>query len=200
MKGVKAMMAGKKKKKQERSSDESSETSDSSSDDSDARRKKRKHKRKHKYDGSYAKRKRDDSDDDQDNAKRYACYTARVKMAKCAEGLYDSGASTTMTGNKKSFVSKMQRVRGVSVTIADGKVMKAKGQAEYAVTTRSGMKLTVGKALYVPRCRKTLISVSQMAKQPGCARIEFDRTGVYFVAKTGARTQIGTLVNGLYHV
>jgi len=94
----------------------------------------------------------------------------------------------------------MKKVRGVRVTIANGKKMVATGAADCAVTTRTGTKLEVGPTLYVPDCHKTLISVSQLAKQPDCARVEFDSTGVFYVTKRGARSLIGILDDGLYQV
>ena len=84
------------------------------------------------------------------------------------------------------------------MTIADGKRIKAAGEARYALKTRGGFKLNINKALYVPQCKSTLVSISQLAVQKDCLRIEFDRAGVYYVGKNETREKIGNLVNGLY--
>ena len=210
-----ALLAGKRKKSSKRKYSDDDDTSDSSSsEESDEPRKRKKDNRK-SHCGSYAKRRRDDSDDDRERERssRYADHyaaVARVEEAGNRSGnfaasgprantaFYDSGASITMSSDKRGFTKEIKKLRGVKITIADGKRIKAAGEAQYALKTRGGFKININKALYVPQCKSTLVSISQLAVQKDCLRIEFDRAGVYYVGKNETREKIGNLVNGLY--
>jgi hypothetical protein len=114
--------------------------------------------------------------------------------------LLDSGTSKSIGIHRNRFENDPRPVSGYRVITANGSAMNVEGKGEMSIPMEGGLRLTVGEALYVPKCDSDLISISELAHRDDCQEIAFDRAGAYFVRQDGARMKIGKLDNGLYVV
>ena len=99
------------------------------------------------------------------------------KLESSATWLLDSGASRHMTDDERDFVEYEDLTVPISITVANGQHLMAKGTGSVRFVLKNGRTVMLKKVLHVPKLDKKLVSVPALTARGVLVQFKLESRG-----------------------